>query len=253
LRTGEIPPGRVLELSGWVLPEDEATVKSNLRTYQAAGATVPQAMPLELATLVRTAANVKPKGTTTLNLIPELSAVRTNVRKPGKTVPPRFWYMLPDFSDRHLPAVLVARVNHGFAWAEANLDPPILVDANFTSVWPGKRNWTRFGLKALLNSIWCRTLMETIGTPMGGGALKVEASHLRNMPVPRLSDYAIERLNSVGLKLAPGTSEVQREVDLIVLEAILGPATKQRQYSSLAANLESRACKFLVNRQRVGA
>ena len=253
LRTGETPPGRVFDLSGWVLPEDEATVKSNIRTYQAAGATVPQIMPLELATLVRTAANVKPKGSTTAKLIPELSAVRTNVRKPGKTSVPRFWYMLPDFSDRHLPAVLVARVNHGFAWAEANLDPPILVDANFTSVWPGNRNWTRFGLRALLNSIWCRMLMETIGTPMGGGALKVEASHLRHMPVPRLSDDAIERLNAVGQRLASGPSEEQREVDWIVLEAVLGPATKQQQCSSLAANLESRAYKLLVNRQRARA
>ena len=253
LRIGQAPLGRVLDLRGWVLPEDGGAVADNLGAYHAAGAVVPQIMPSGLANLVRVAANASPKGTITDKRIPELSAVRTNVRTPQKSRPPRFWYMLPDFSDRHLPAAFVARVNHGLPWAEANLDPPILVDANFTSVWPGKSNWTRFGLKAILNSIWCRTLMEAIGTPLGGGALKVEASHLRSMPVPRLSDYAIERLNAVGPELTQGSSEVQREVDDIVLEGILGSATKQRQLSSLADKLGSRARKLRLNRQKAGS
>ena len=253
LRIGQAPLGRVLDLRGWVLPEDGGAVADNLGAYHAAGAVVPQIMPSGLANLVRVAANASPKGTITDKRIPELSAVRTNVRTPQKSRPPRFWYMLPDFSDRHLPAAFVARVNHGLPWAEANLDPPILVDANFTSVWPGKSNWTRFGLKAILNSIWCRTLMEAIGTPLGGGALKVEASHLRSMPVPRLSDYAIERLNAVGPELTQGSSEAQREVDDIVLEGILGSATKQRQLSSLADKLGSRARKLRLNRQKAGS
>ena len=252
LRIGQAPLGRVLDLRGWVLPEDGGAVADNLRAYHAAGAAVPQIMPPGLANLVRVAANVIPKGTTADKRIPELSAVRTNIRRPQKGSPPRFWYMLPDFSDRHLPAAFVARVNHGLPWAEANLDPSILVDANFISVWPGKGNWTRFGLKAILNSIWCRTLMEAIGTPLGGGALKVEASHLRGMPVPRLSDYAIERLNAVGSELTKGSAEVQREVDGIVMEGILGPATTQRQLSNLADKLGSRARKLLLNRQKVG-
>ena len=253
LRIGQAPLGRVLDLRGWVLPEDGGAVADNLGAYHAAGAVVPQIMPSGLANLVRVAANASPKGTITDKLIPELSAVRTNVRTPQKSRPPRFWYMLPDFSDRHSPAAFVARVNHGLPWAEANLDPPILVDANFTSVWPGKSNWTRFGLKAILNSIWCRTLMEAIGTPLGGGALKVEASHLRSMPVPRLSDYAIERLNAVGRELTQGSSEIQMEVDGIVLEGIVGSATKQRQLSSLAHKLGSRARKLRLNRQQVGS
>ena len=253
LSIGQAPLGRVLDLRGWVLPEDGGAVADNLRAYHAAGAIVPQIMPSGLANLVRVAANTKPRGTTADKRIPELSAVRTNARRPQKSSPPRFWYMLPDFSDRHLPAAFVARVNHGLPWAEANLDPPILVDANFASVWPGKSNWTRFGLKALLNSIWCRTLMEAIGTPLGGGALKVEASHLRTMPVPRLSDHAIERLNAIGPELTRGSSEIQGEVDSIVLEGILGPATKQRQLSSLADKLGSRSRKLRLNRQKVGS
>ena len=251
LRIGQAPLGRVLDLRGWVLPEDGGAVADNLRAYHAAGAAVPQIMPSGLANLVRVAANAIPRGTTADKRIPELSAVRTNMRGPQKGSPPRFWYMLPDFSDRHLPAAFVARVNHGLPWAEANLDPSILVDANFISVWPGKSNWTRFGLKAILNSIWCRTLMEAISTPLGGGALKVEASHLRSMPVPRLSDYAIERLNAVGSELTQGSAEVQNEVDGIVLESILGPATKQRQLSNLADKLGSRARQLLLNRQKV--
>ena len=252
LQTGEAPPGRVLDLRGWVLPEDWGAVTDNLGAYHVAGAVVPQIMPSGLANLVRVAANAKPKGTTPDKRIPELSAVRTNVRRPQKNSPPRFWYMLPDFSDRHLPAAFVARVNHNLPWAEANLEPPIVVDANFTSVWPGKGNWTRFGLKAILNSIWCRTLMEAIGTPLGGGALKVEASHLRNMPVPRLSDYAIERLNTLGSELTQGSSEVQKDVDCIVIEGVLGPDTKRRQLINLGDKLGTRAHQLRRNRQKVG-
>ena len=253
LRIGQAPLGRVLDLRGWVLPEDGGAVADNLRAYHAAGAIVPQIMPSGLAHLVRVGAVTNPRGTTADKRIPELSAVRTNARRPQKSSPPRFWYMLPDFSDRHLPAAFVARVNHGLPWAEANLAPPILVDANFTSVWPGKSDWTRFGLKAILNSIWCRTLMEAIGTPLGGGALKVEASHLRSMPVPRLSDYAIERLNAIGPELTQGSSEIQREVDGIVLEGILGPTTKRPQLSSLADELGSIARKLRLNRLKVGS
>ncbi len=252
LRTGEAPPGRVLDLRGWVLPEDGGTVAENLGAYHAAGVVAPRIMPSGLANLVRVGANAMHKGTTGSKRIPELSAVRTNVRTAQKSRPPRFWYMLPDFSDRHSPAVFVARVNHDLPWAEGNLEPPIIVDANFTSVWPGKSNWTRFGIKAILNSIWCRTLMEAIGTPLGGGALKVEASHLRNMPVPRLSDYAVERLNTLGSELTQGSSEVHRNVDCIVLEGVLGSGKKRRQLTNLADKLAIRAQQLHHSRQKVG-
>ena len=89
-----------------------------------------------------------------------------------------------DFAPRHSPAVAIPRVNHGLPWAEANPQRKLLVDANFATVWAPERAWTPYALKALLNSTWCRVAMEALCTPMGGGALKVEATHLRRLPVP---------------------------------------------------------------------
>ena len=62
--------------------------------------------------------------------------MRTNVRQSrnGKSLP-RFWYMLPDFAPRHLPPAFVPRINHGVARVESNLEPAILIDANFSTFW----------------------------------------------------------------------------------------------------------------------
>ena len=44
---------------------------------------------------------------------------------------PRFWYMLPDFTPRHIPQAFVPRVIHKTPRVYANMEPAILIDANF--------------------------------------------------------------------------------------------------------------------------
>jgi hypothetical protein len=213
-----VVPGRVLDLRQWVLPEDSSAVAQSKLAYKTSSRTLPKAMPDELAKFVAMAACTPlPDG----KLIPQLSAVRTNVRsaKHDKEVP-RFWYMLPDFAPRHLPTAFVPRVISGLPWVEVNCDPPILIDANFSTFWSASGKWSGYAMKALLNSAWCRSLMEAIGTPLGGGALKLEATHLRRLPIPVLSNDAKKELDVAGRNLTRDSARVQDQIDRIILNEL---------------------------------
>jgi hypothetical protein len=228
-----VPPGRVLDLRRWCLPEDSAAVTEARQTYRRQGEPVPAIMPDEFAAFVREAAQVAPAGEGG-KLTPELSAVRTNVRahRSGSATP-RFWYMLPDFMPRHLPAAFVPRIIDGAPWVERNLDDPILIDANFSTFWSSDPLWTGFALKALLNSTWCRLLMEAIGTPMGGGALKLEAAHLRLLPMPRFTDDERRALDEVGRILVREGDTIAR-ADEIVMTALSQGARPKGLASAMA-------------------
>jgi hypothetical protein len=252
VQIGQVPLGRVLDLRGWVLQEDEQIVMAAAPAYKRIGEALPNVMPDELAAFVRSAAQTSPDGNANVNRIPELSAVRTNIRTPHDSdTTPRFWYMLPDFAPRHLPSVFVPRVNHGRPWAVTNLEPPILIDANFSTFWSAQGPWTRFALRALLNSTWCFALAEVLGTPLGGGALKLEASHFRQMPIPKLPAVAQSELDAAGRELAPDSPSVQLRVDFIMLRAVIGEQTDERRLVELAAALAARAEKLRRDRQRV--
>jgi hypothetical protein len=248
-----IPQGRVLDLRKWVLPEDFTVVAQAAAAYVARGETLPQIMPDELAAYVRSAA-AAPAHDGDPKRIPDLSAVRTNVRSSQNShVIPRFWYMLPDFAPRHLPAAFAARINHGLPWIEANFDPPLLIDANFSTFWPSEGScWTPSGLKALLNSIWCRAFMETLGTLLGGGALKLEATHLRQLVIPILSDVAKDDLDAAGKQLTKTSTDVQARVDAIVLNAVLSH-TSSPLALQLADTLAHRAHKMSCARKRAAS
>ena len=254
LRNGEIPPGRVLYLRGWVLPEDTEIVTAAASTYDATGEALPLTMPEELAAYVRLAGQTLIKRNTNVKRIPDLSAVRTNVRISDKSsITPRFWYMLPDFTPRHLPGAFVPRINSGCVWADTNFDTPILIDANFSTFWSTREMWTRFALKALLNSTWCQTLMEALGTPLGGGALKLEASHLRRMPIPRLSEVELDVLDSVVRNCDSHSTENQSIIDRIIFSAVLGKDMKEDILTNLVATMSERADKLRRERQRISS
>ncbi len=250
LESGETLPGYVLDLRAWVLPEDYPIVESALTVYKANRVDPPHIMPAELATFVRHASKVTVGSTAGNKPIPTLSAVRTNVRKSDeKFVIPRFWYMLPDFTPRHLPAAFVARVNQGTPWIECNSDPPMLIDANFSTLWTLDEGWTRFGLKALLNSIWCRTFMEVIGTPLGGGALKLEAAHLRQILVPDFSAEERLALDNAGRKLTRDSDDVQADINRIVLRAIFTDKVSEATLLELARRFAIQTNDFCSARQ----
>jgi hypothetical protein len=251
MEEGRLPDGRVLDLRGWVLPEDYPTVVKAASAYAACGEPLPRIMPQELADYVRGAAVAPSEDPEDDKRIPDLSAVRTNVRVPlNSHVTPRFWYMLPHFAPRHLGFVFVARINHALPWTEANLESPVLIDANFSTFWGAQKGLTRYALKALLNSVWCRAFMETLGTTLGGGALKLEATHLRQLAVPILSSEAKLNLDAAGRQLTRSTIDVQSRIDAIVLSAALPQTSSPASRLQLAQALAEHAYNMSCARQR---
>ena len=250
---GHLPPTRTLDLSHWVLPEDQAVVAKAAEAYRKRGEFAPRVMPAGLASFVARAARHAPDPKEPARLIPDLSAVRTNIREPanGRGIP-RFWYMLPAFTARHLPAIFTPRINHGTPAVALNTQPPILIDANFSTVWPEQKRWTRHALYALFNSIWCRAAMESAGTPLGGGALKLEATHIRQLPVPSLSDPDCQRLETLGQQLAASSPSAQHQIDNFILGAAL-PGLDENDLKTVARHIETRLQSACAARQRIAS
>lgn len=245
--------GRVLDLNGWVLPEDAEVVRGAKHLYERENIPVPEILPREMADFIRRAADTVYSGGQQPKRISELSAVRTNVRLPGADRSPRFWYMLPPFARRHRPDVFVPRVNQNIPWVEMNDDPPVLIDANFSTIWGEKSHWTRFALRALLNSVWCEACMEMLGTPLGGGALKLEAAQLRRMPLPRLDANELSSLDAAGQGLSLTATSVPESVNRFVLAKITGLHQSDSKLIKLLKGLELMSESLCRERQRKGA
>lgn len=247
---GCVPVTRALDLSDWILPEDQPAVTEAAGAYRQRGMSVPRVMPFELASFVRLAARYAPDPKEPARFIPDLSAVRTNVRHPanGRDVP-RFWYMLPAFTARHLPAIFTPRVNHGTPAVALNSQPPILIDANFSTLWADERLWTPHALYALFHSSWCRAAMESAGTPLGGGALKLEATHIRQVPIPPLSDRDCKRLATLGQQLAAAAPSARHQIDMFILAASL-PGIGENDLTEAARHIDTRLEASCAARQR---
>ena len=241
---GQSLTGIVLDLREYVLPEDLKAVQEYQDLYDALGAKLPRAMPEPLAHMVRRAALTR-YGTKGRKTIPELSAVKTNIRKnrTGKRPEtPRFWYMLPDFKKRHLPDAFVPRINQDTPKVLPNRKPPILIDANFSTIWATKKTWTAEGIAGFLNSAWCQACMETTGTPMGGGALKLEATHLRRIPVPYLTSAEITQICCI--------AQDQSEIDRTIFRAILRGTEYSQGIEQIITELRRLTLQLKKDRQR---
>lgn len=247
---GRVPLTRALDLSDWVLPEDQPTVNEAAEAYRKQGISVPRVMPPELASFVRLAARYAPNPKEPKRFIPDLSAVRTNVRHTanGRDVP-RFWYMLPAFTARHVPAIFTPRINHGTPAVALNTQPPILIDANFSTLWSDEKRWTPHALYALFHSSWCRAAMESAGTPLGGGALKLEATHIRQVPIPLFSDRDCVRLTTLGQQLAAAMPSARHQIDAFILTASL-PSSDENDLRDVASHINTRLETARAARQR---
>lgn len=215
--------GCVLALQKFALPED---IKAGGTAAKAAYTVIPK----DLASLVRRAAQVNFGTKKDPRFISDLSAVAPNIR--GSRIdgckPARFWYMLPDFAPRHRPNLVLARVNSANPKAYLNERRAALVDANFSTVWlEGHGPADIHALLALLNSSWCRAALELSGAVMGGGALKVEATHLRRIPLPAFGGSGWKAMSALGRKLASAKKAgtdigLLDQVDTLVNSALLG-------------------------------
>lgn len=236
-RQSDLPDGyaiRAERLRGRVLAIREFALSEDIRSGGKSARIAYAVMPKELASFVRSIARLNIGTDKEPRFIRDLSAVATNVRRsrPGDTKPPRFWYMLPDFAPRHRPDLVMARVNSANPKTFLNEGRAALVDANFSGIWlDGPVPSDAHALLALLNSSWCRAALELSSAVMGGGALKVEATHLRRLPVPMLDASEWKALSGLGRKLVSvkktGTDTgLLDRVDSLVITALLGrPAT----------------------------
>lgn len=204
-RQSELPDGFVvstatvkgwaLDLRGYALPQDMVATDLLSAPYKP--------MPDEIAKVVNVAAGVNFGTAEKPKKVWELTAVSPNIRSASHGAPARHWYMLPDFAARHFPDVLIARVNSATPRAYLNGGRECLIDANFSTMWIAQKScWTATALLAFMNSTWAQAVIEHSGAVMGGGALKVEAAHLRRLPVPPLGPEQIRKLSELGEKLA---------------------------------------------------
>ena len=159
--------------------------------------------------------------------IRDFSAVSPNIRKgdTSRDIPARFWYMLPELASRHKPDVFIARVNTNQPKAYVNIDRELVIDANFSTIWSDNGTPSAFALVALFNSSWFITNLEYISSIMGGGALKVEATHLKRLPIPFLSVEDWKNLDDLGQQLTD--NEIKNETVLntinnVVISSVLG-------------------------------
>lgn len=151
----------------------------------------------------------------------EYSAVKPNERKAGDAYL-RFWYMLPPMARRHLPDLCMTRVNASSAeciYVCQEPGGPIAVDANFVTLWGAESRAVAIAF-ALLNSVWTKCYLECACTVMGGGALKLEAAHLRKLRFPRYSDAELDMLERFGRELmrdGPTDGSLAKDIDRAAL------------------------------------
>ncbi len=230
--------GRVLALHDFALTENlEVETKTSANVHK-----IYKRMPQQLAELVRAAARTNVGTELETKWIPQLSAVRTNARS---THPndlnsiPRFWYMLPPFTSRHRPELFVARVNSGHPRTILNAPERALIDANFSTLWVENQGKVdSLALLALLNSSWCIAAMELTASVMGGGALKLEATHIRRLPIPELDAVQIRRLSYLGGRLVSthDAEATMHDIDTLMIDALVGStqlAAKRSQLSDI--------------------
>jgi len=199
-------------------------------------------------------------------LIPELSAVAPNATQPPlpfghlplpheDSVPrcPTWWYTLP-IRPRHRGLVFMPRVVGDSPRAYLNLVcDPVLIDANFSTFSLDSDYLSAKALFALLNSTWVKAALEATATPMGGGALKVEAAHLRILPIPDLDNETIVQLGKLGSRLAmlsslADASNVLHSVDALVSSRLAGMIHVDA--TAISGNLKALSDELRARRNR---
>lgn len=181
-----------------------------------------------------------------ITYFPNLSAVKPNIKKTSTLGGrPRHWFMLPTLADRHLPQLCISRVNYKNTRCCLLADKDIVVDANFSTLWTTVADQSRvYAMFALLNSTWVQGHLETIATIMGGGALKVEASHLRKLPLPAPTDELISALSFCGKSLAKEhfskSEKIFAQIDNLVLQSLLEESDVYEKQNTIQGYLQSK-------------
>lgn len=167
----------------------------------------------------------------------DFSAVRPNEKKDGDKII-REWFRLPTMANRHIPNLCISRVSAKIPeclYVQQHESVPIVVDANMVTLWGGESH-TVYSVMSILNSTWSRLSLELICTVMGGGALKIEATHLRKLLIPRLSDEQLKKLEICGISLINNgkmTASIQHKIDEIMAFALKDVAVTDKMHELL--------------------
>lgn len=203
--------GRVLILDGFIHPKGIVNTKGEGESEDSGRSVMTPA----LASFVSDVEGLNVGTEDQPKRIPQLTAVRTNATKGKNGSKARFWYMLPPLARRHLPDLFIPRINYLHPKTFLNSDERTVIDANFSTIWLDESaSISAFALLACLNSSWVVAAMELSAAVMGGGALKLEATHLRRLPMPMLSAQQWDNLSRLGRKLAYG-DEAEKTLDEI--------------------------------------
>jgi hypothetical protein len=157
---------------------------------------------------------------------------------------------LPEFANRHSPDILVPRINHQRIRFTLNSVTHTLIDANFSTLWLGNgSSLDVYSLLALLNSEWCLLSCELRASILGGGALKLEATHIRRVLFPQLSLFDLRKLSLLGHELhRTPNAKVREKIDGIVFSAAVGRPLLSTERAAVTAALNER----LAVRAKVG-
>lgn len=229
----------VLYLQDYIRPQD-----FNVCTHNAAERY--KALPSALSDYISTAEKYKnPRGIS----FREYTAVKPNEKKINSQYE-RFWYMLPQFVPRHLPNLCITRVSSTAAdcvYIPQSEKNPIAVDANFVTLWGSSEETIKICL-ALLNSTWSKCYLELLCTVMGGGALKIEASHVRQVLFPKLNRHQLQRLSKYGITIVKRqkiTPELRDAIDATILESFTNEESLLMQIKVLLRKkLNERGAKY---------
>lgn len=175
----------------------------------------------------------------------DLSAVRPNEKKDGDLVI-REWFRLPKMAQRHLPDLCLTRVAGRIPeclYVCQTPEVPIAVDANMVTFWGGDKSNILI-MMAMLNSTWSKLSLELICTVMGGGALKIEASHLRKLLIPNLPKPQLDSLEMIGATLVASgdmTEDIQDQIDNIIASVFEDETLTKKMRYLLAQKYKERS------------
>ena len=222
----------LLNLDKVVLPEDlELIARYPASWKEKWNASTLRTAPPILARHLRGLATMPYEGKGGIRrVIPELSAVRTNVYIPPDRstweIPPRprFWYQLR-FQKRHFGELIVPRVSAGpLRTILVNQSGSLAIDANFSVLSRQSSALERGKLWAWFNSNTFRILCEENGSPLGGGALKVEATLISRLPIPRalVEDNEQELIENIDSPRKRHTDEEVLEIGFKIDATLFG-------------------------------
>ena len=177
----------------------------------------------------------------------DYSAVHPNEKKSGDTII-REWFRLPKMTERHAPNLCLTRVSAKIPeclYVQQSKTQQVVIDANMVTLWGDNTETVRI-MMAILNSTWSKLSLELICTVMGGGALKVEASHLKKLLLPKMTNEQLKMLEEIGNTLIAGgymTDAIQDKIDNIVASGFMDKKITQKMRELLIRKYNERSVR----------